>query len=110
VTGNGLTAREYAVARLVARGLTNREVARKLGLADGTVKIHVHHVLQKLGEKKRSALWFKGRTFFATARSGWCGKRKLRVSLLGVGRQVPELPLTNRLPGAAAPRGRGCGS
>jgi DNA-binding NarL/FixJ family response regulator len=49
---NGLTAREYEIARLVSRGLTNREVARKLGLADGTVKLHVHHVLQKLGEKK----------------------------------------------------------
>jgi hypothetical protein len=32
--------------------LTNREVARKLRLADGTVKIHVHHILQKLDEKK----------------------------------------------------------
>jgi DNA-binding CsgD family transcriptional regulator len=84
VNGSGLTIRENAVARLVARGLTNREVARKLGLADGTVKIHVHHILQKLGERKRSALWFKDRTFFATPRSGWCGKRKLRVRLLEV--------------------------
>jgi DNA-binding NarL/FixJ family response regulator len=52
VNRNGLTAREDQVARLVARGLSNREVAQKLGLADGTVKIHVHHILQKLGEKK----------------------------------------------------------
>jgi DNA-binding NarL/FixJ family response regulator len=57
VNRNGLTAREHEVARLVARGLSNREVARELGLADGTVKIHVHHILQKLGQKKRYGLW-----------------------------------------------------
>jgi two-component system nitrate/nitrite response regulator NarP len=57
VNRNGLTPREHQVAGLVARGLRNREVAQKLGLADGTVKTHVHHILQKLREKKRSALW-----------------------------------------------------
>jgi DNA-binding NarL/FixJ family response regulator len=60
VNGNGLTAREHEVARLVARGLTNREVARELGLTDDTVKVHVHNVLRKLGEKKRYALLLKG--------------------------------------------------
>jgi two-component system nitrate/nitrite response regulator NarL len=75
VNGNGLSAREHEVAKLVACGLTNREVARELGLAYGTVKLHVHHILQKLGEKNRYALLLKGRTT-ATARSGWRRKRK----------------------------------
>ena len=57
---NGLTARQHEVARLVARGLTNREVARVLELTEGTVKLHVHNILQKLGEKNRYALFLKG--------------------------------------------------
>jgi DNA-binding NarL/FixJ family response regulator len=83
VNGNGLTARELEVARLVARGLTNKEVARELGLSDGTVKLHVHNVLRKLGEKNRYALLLKGQT---TLKARGCSrrKRKARVSLLGV--------------------------
>lgn len=57
VNGNGLTAREHEVARLVALGWTNKEVARELGVTDGTVKLHMHKILQKLGEKKRYALY-----------------------------------------------------
>jgi DNA-binding NarL/FixJ family response regulator len=48
-----LSPREREVALLVARGLTNKEVARELGLCDGTVKIHVHSIFQKLGAKSR---------------------------------------------------------
>jgi DNA-binding NarL/FixJ family response regulator len=59
---SGLTAREHEVAMLVARGLTNKEVARELGLTDGTVKLHVHNILRKLGEKNRYALLLKGQT------------------------------------------------
>ena len=48
-----LSPREREVALLVARGLTNKEVAHELGLSDGTVKIHVHSIFQKLGAKSR---------------------------------------------------------
>ena len=48
-----LSPREREVALLVARGLTNKEVARELGLCDGTVKIHLHSIFQKLGAKSR---------------------------------------------------------
>ena len=48
-----LSPREREVALLVARGLTNKEVARELGLCDGTVKIHLHSIFQKLGAKRR---------------------------------------------------------
>lgn len=48
-----LSRREKTVARLVARGMTNREIGDKLGVREGTVKIHVHHILTKLGKKNR---------------------------------------------------------
>jgi two-component system nitrate/nitrite response regulator NarL len=54
---NGLTAREYQVALLVGRGLSNKEIARQLGLSDGTVKLHVHNILRKLGARNRYALY-----------------------------------------------------
>ena len=49
-----LTPREYQVAMLVARGLSNRDIARELGLTTGTVKLHMHQVIHKLGVKRRS--------------------------------------------------------
>jgi len=49
-----LTPREYEVAMLLARGFSNRKIARELGLTTGTVKLHMHKVLQKLDVKSRS--------------------------------------------------------
>ncbi|MGA2842897.1 MAG: LuxR C-terminal-related transcriptional regulator [Steroidobacteraceae bacterium] len=37
-------------------GLSNKEVARELRLSEGTVKIHLHHILRKLGAKSRYSL------------------------------------------------------
>lgn len=51
-----LSPREREVAQLIARGLSNREVARGLGLSEGTVKLHVHHILRKLGAKTRNSI------------------------------------------------------
>jgi two-component system nitrate/nitrite response regulator NarL len=51
-----LSPREREIATLVTRGLSNKEVARELGLRDGTVKIHLHHIFQKLGAKSRYRL------------------------------------------------------
>jgi DNA-binding NarL/FixJ family response regulator len=48
-----LSPREHQIALLVSRGLSNKGIARELGLSLGTVKIHVHHIFQKLGEKSR---------------------------------------------------------
>jgi DNA-binding NarL/FixJ family response regulator len=48
-----LTPRQYEVATLVARGLSNKEVARELGLVVGTVKVHMHQIIKKLGAKTR---------------------------------------------------------
>jgi len=48
-----LSPREHQVALLIGRGLSNKDVARELGLSPGTVKIHVHNIFVKLGEKSR---------------------------------------------------------
>lgn len=51
-----LSGRERAVATLVQRGLRNKEIADELGLTEGTVKVHLHKVFEKLGVRSRTDL------------------------------------------------------
>jgi DNA-binding CsgD family transcriptional regulator/tetratricopeptide (TPR) repeat protein len=51
----GLTTRQIEVLRLVAAGMTNREVARELGLSEKTVARHVHNSLTRIGVPSRAA-------------------------------------------------------
>jgi DNA-binding NarL/FixJ family response regulator len=48
-----LTARETEVMRAVAGGLSNQQIAEKLIVSEGTVKIHVHNIYKKLGINNR---------------------------------------------------------
>jgi LuxR family transcriptional regulator, maltose regulon positive regulatory protein len=51
-----LSARECEVYELVIQGLTNREIAKLLFIEESTVKVHVHHIYDKLGVRSRVAL------------------------------------------------------
>lgn len=52
----GLTRREVDVVRLVAEGLSNQQVARRLVVSEATVKTHLNHVLSKLDVDGRPGL------------------------------------------------------
>lgn len=51
-----LTRRELEVAQLIAQGLSNKAVASRMLITEGTVKLHVHHVYEKLGVDGRMSL------------------------------------------------------
>jgi DNA-binding NarL/FixJ family response regulator len=51
---NALTAREREIAGLMARRATNEQIAQRLGIAVGTVKTHVHNILDKLDVDSRA--------------------------------------------------------
>lgn len=50
------TARELEVLQLIAHGLANKDIGRRLGIGEGTVKTHVKALLRKLGESTRTAV------------------------------------------------------
>ncbi|MBV1787518.1 two-component system response regulator NarL [Marinobacterium sp. D7] len=54
-----LTPRERQIIKLIAGGMSNKIIARKLSITEGTVKVHVKHLLKKLGLKSRVevAVW-----------------------------------------------------
>jgi DNA-binding CsgD family transcriptional regulator len=51
-----LTAREVEVARLVASGATNRQIAATLFIAPKTVAAHIEHIIAKLGAARRTEI------------------------------------------------------
>ena len=54
---DSLTSREREIVlTLLTGGLSNKYVGRKLNLSEGTVKVHLHNIYQKLGVKNRTAL------------------------------------------------------
>lgn len=57
--GDGLSAREEQVLRLVADGLANKQIARALGITERTVKAHLGKVFRELGvaDRTSAALW-----------------------------------------------------
>ena len=49
-----LTERECQIVRLVSEGLSNKEIARVLNITDGTIKVHLHNIFQKLEISNRT--------------------------------------------------------
>ena len=64
--------RELEVARLIDRGLTNKQIARALGIEPATVKNHVHNLCEKLSVHRRGAA-------AARLRAAWRGRGLLAV-------------------------------
>ena len=59
VTDNALTVltdRERQIMRLVSGGLSNKEIGRRLNITDGTIKVHLHNIFQKLEIGNRTVL------------------------------------------------------
>lgn len=58
-SADSLTQRELEILKLIAKGLSNKLIARELNISDGTVKVHVKHLLKKLHLRSRveAAVW-----------------------------------------------------
>ena len=56
-----LSDREKQVLRLVAAGLANKQIARRLGIAESTVKVHTGNIFRRIGvtDRTSAALWAK---------------------------------------------------
>jgi len=54
-----LTEQEQRILELIAGGLSNKQIGKELDIAEGTVKVHVKHLLRKLGLRSRveAAVW-----------------------------------------------------
>ncbi len=55
-TAETLTARELEIVRMVSQGLRNRAIAERLSITEGTVKVHLHNIYEKLGVDGRLEL------------------------------------------------------
>ncbi len=51
-----LTARETQIVALIAEGLSNKEIGERLGIAEKTVRVHMTHILDKMGATDRTQL------------------------------------------------------
>ena len=51
-----LTAREHEIVKLFAENLRNRDISARLGISEGTVKVHLHNIYEKLGLSNRMDL------------------------------------------------------
>ena len=60
-----LAPRERQLIRFVRQGLRNREIARELGVTEGTVKVYLHAVFEKLGVSTRTELAVRAEEFLA---------------------------------------------
>ena len=88
-----LTAREFAVARLIAEGLTNAEIATELSIASRTASSHVEHILAKLGASRRTeiASWVATTGRATVGARGWEDAAPSRTA-----DQRPETVLSSR--------------
>jgi two-component system nitrate/nitrite response regulator NarP len=63
--GPALSPRERQLINLVRKGLRNREIADQLGVTEGTIKVYLHAVFEKLGVSSRTELAIRADEFLA---------------------------------------------
>ena len=83
---HALTLREWEIIGLVSHGLSNKEIARRVDLQEGTVKVHLHNIYTKIGVPNRTALalW----RFCATAASNLADELGRTVAIENVGSAI----------------------
>lgn len=59
----GITHRELEILKLIAQGMSNREIAGKLYVSENTIKTHCSHAFEKLGAKRRTQAVQLGKEF-----------------------------------------------
>ena len=67
-----LTPRQRDVFQLIVQGMSNKEIARNLQLAEGTVKIHIKALFAKLGVRRRAAVAVAGTRLMSSPERGDC--------------------------------------
>jgi DNA-binding NarL/FixJ family response regulator len=67
-----LTPRQQDVFELIVQGMSNKEIARTLQLAEGTVKIHIKALFAKLGVRRRAAVAVAGTRLLSSPERGNC--------------------------------------
>ena len=77
LTDNMLSRRQRDVLTLIVQGRSNKEIARALNLAEGTVKIHVAALFSKLGVHRRAAVAIAGAQFLSAATPQAPGSERL---------------------------------
>jgi len=65
-----LTPRQRDVFELIVQGMSNKEIARNLQLAEGTVKIHIKALFAKLGVRRRAAVAVAGTRLLSSPQRG----------------------------------------
>jgi DNA-binding NarL/FixJ family response regulator len=67
-----LTPRQRDVFELIVQGMSNKEIARNLQLAEGTVKIHIKALFAKLGVRRRAAVAVAGTRLLSSPERSGC--------------------------------------
>lgn len=85
-----LTPRQREILQCLSKGLSNKEIARALGISDSTVKVHMHGLFERLGVQNRTQAALLARRAETPGRNTGQDTRK------SVGDRLADLPLPRR--------------